>query len=88
MSKLSAPPDTFQDLIAILQNYWAGKGCVIMQPLDMEVGAGTFHPATFLRSIGPEVWNSAYVQPSRRPTDGRYGKIQIDYSTITNFKWS
>ena len=74
MSKLSAPPDTFQDLIAILQNYWARKGCVIMQPLDMEVGAGTFHPATFLRSIGPEVWNSAYVQPSRRPTDGRYGE--------------
>ncbi|MDG1783206.1 MAG: glycine--tRNA ligase subunit alpha [Porticoccaceae bacterium] len=74
MSKLSAPPDTFQDLIAILQNYWAGKGCVIMQPLDMEVGAGTFHPATFLRSIGPEAWNSAYVQPSRRPTDGRYGE--------------
>ncbi|MDC0053876.1 glycine--tRNA ligase subunit alpha [Gammaproteobacteria bacterium] len=74
MSKLSAPPDTFQDLIAILQNYWAGKGCVIMQPLDMEVGAGTFHPATFLRSIGPELWNSAYVQPSRRPTDGRYGE--------------
>jgi glycyl-tRNA synthetase alpha chain len=74
VSKLSAPPDTFQDLIAILQNYWARKGCVIMQPLDMEVGAGTFHPATFLRSIGPEVWNSAYVQPSRRPTDGRYGE--------------
>ena len=74
MSKLSAPPDTIQDLIAILQNYWARKGCVIMQPLDMEVGAGTFHPATFLRSIGPEVWNSAYVQPSRRPTDGRYGE--------------
>jgi len=74
VSKLSAPPDTFQDLIAILQNYWAEKGCVIMQPLDMEVGAGTFHPATFLRSIGPEVWNSAYVQPSRRPTDGRYGE--------------
>ena len=74
MTKLSSPPDTFQDLIAILQNYWAEKGCVIMQPLDMEVGAGTFHPATFLRSIGPEVWNSAYVQPSRRPTDGRYGE--------------
>jgi len=74
VTKLSSPPDTFQDLIAILQNYWAEKGCVIMQPLDMEVGAGTFHPATFLRSIGPEVWNSAYVQPSRRPTDGRYGE--------------
>ncbi|MEJ6744210.1 MAG: glycine--tRNA ligase subunit alpha [Porticoccaceae bacterium] len=74
MSKLCAPPDTFQDLISRLQEYWAEKGCLIMQPLDLEVGAGTFHPATFLRSIGPEVWNSAYVQPSRRPTDGRYGE--------------
>ncbi|MBT5795815.1 MAG: glycine--tRNA ligase subunit alpha [Porticoccaceae bacterium] len=74
MAKLSAPPDTFQDLISRLQHYWAGKGCLIMQPLDMEVGAGTFHPATFLRSLGPENWNSAYVQPSRRPTDGRYGE--------------
>ncbi|MDG0969764.1 MAG: glycine--tRNA ligase subunit alpha [Porticoccaceae bacterium] len=74
MSNLPAPPDTFQDLIARLQQYWADQGCVIMQPLDMEVGAGTFHPATFLRSIGPENWNSAYVQPSRRPTDGRYGE--------------
>jgi glycyl-tRNA synthetase alpha chain len=74
VAKLSAPPDTFQDLISRLQNYWAGKGCLIMQPLDMEVGAGTFHPATFLRSLGPENWNSAYVQPSRRPTDGRYGE--------------
>jgi glycyl-tRNA synthetase alpha chain len=61
-------------LISRLQNYWAGKGCLVMQPLDMEVGAGTFHPATFLRSLGPENWNSAYVQPSRRPTDGRYGE--------------
>ena len=57
-----------------LQQFWARQGCVIMQPLDMEVGAGTFHPATFLRAIGPENWNSAYVQPSRRPTDGRYGE--------------
>jgi len=64
---------TFQGLILALQHYWAKQGCVIMQPLDMEVGAGTFHPATFLRSIGPEPWNAAYVQPSRRPTDGRYG---------------
>jgi glycyl-tRNA synthetase alpha chain len=64
---------TFQGLIQALQSFWAQQGCVIMQPLDMEVGAGTFHPATFLRSIGPEPWNSAYVQPSRRPTDGRYG---------------
>ncbi|MFT7500889.1 MAG: glycyl-tRNA synthetase alpha chain [Rheinheimera aquimaris] len=74
LSMLCAPPDTFQDLISRLQEYWAEKGCLIMQPLDLEVGAGTFHPATFLRSIGPEVWNSAYVQPSRRPTDGRYGE--------------
>ncbi len=57
-----------------LQQYWAEYGCVVLQPLDMEVGAGTFHPATFLRSIGPETWNTAYVQPSRRPTDGRYGE--------------
>ncbi len=71
----TAKPDvsTFQGLILALQNYWARQGCVILQPLDMEVGAGTFHPATFLRSIGPETWNSAYVQPCRRPTDGRYG---------------
>ena len=65
---------TFQDLILALQQYWAARGCVILQPLDMEVGAGTFHPATFLRSIGPEPWSCAYVQPSRRPTDGRYGE--------------
>ena len=71
-----ATPDasTFQGLILALQEYWAEQGCVIVQPLDMEVGAGTFHPATFLRAIGPENWNSAYVQPSRRPTDGRYGE--------------
>jgi len=66
--------DTFQDMILALQEYWAHQGCVLLQPLDMEVGAGTFHPATFLRSIGPEPWNAAYVQPSRRPTDGRYGE--------------
>ncbi len=65
---------TFQGLINLLQNFWARQGCVILQPLDMEVGAGTFHPATFLRAIGPENWNSAYVQPCRRPTDGRYGE--------------
>lgn len=65
---------TFQGLILALQEYWAQQGCVILQPLDMEVGAGTFHPATFLRAIGPESWNSAYVQPCRRPTDGRYGE--------------
>ena len=65
---------TFQGLIFALQQFWADQGCVIMQPLDMEVGAGTFHPATFLRAIGPESWNTAYVQPCRRPTDGRYGE--------------
>lgn len=63
----------FQQLIFALQKYWADRGCVIVQPLDMPVGAGTFHTATFLRSIGPEPWRAAYVQPSRRPTDGRYG---------------
>jgi len=65
---------TFQGLILALQHYWADQGCVIQQPLDMEVGAGTFHPGTFLRAIGPEAWNTAYVQPCRRPTDGRYGE--------------
>jgi glycyl-tRNA synthetase alpha chain len=65
---------TFQDIIQTLQTYWSKQGCVVMQPLDMEVGAGTFHPATFLRAIGPEPWRAAYVQPSRRPTDGRYGE--------------
>ena len=65
---------TFQEIILRLQKFWADKGCVVLQPLDMEVGAGTFHPATFLRAIGPESWNAAYVQPSRRPTDGRYGE--------------
>ncbi|MCP5121223.1 MAG: glycine--tRNA ligase subunit alpha [Pseudomonadales bacterium] len=65
---------TFQELILKLQQFWADQGCVVLQPLDMEVGAGTFHPATFLRALGPESWNAAYVQPSRRPTDGRYGE--------------
>ena len=65
---------TFQGLILGLQAYWASKGCVVLQPYDMSVGAGTFHPATFLRAIGPEPWRTAYVQPSRRPTDGRYGE--------------
>ena len=64
----------FQQLILNLQNYWADQGCVILQPYDMEVGAGTFHPATTLRALGDTVWNCAYVQPSRRPTDGRYGE--------------
>lgn len=65
---------TFQGLVLALQEFWAERGCVLLQPLDLEVGAGTFHPATFLRAIGPESWNTAYVQPCRRPTDGRYGE--------------
>lgn len=65
---------SFQDIIFSLQQYWSEQGCIILQPLDMHVGAGTFHPATFLRAIGPEPWYAAYVQPSRRPTDGRYGE--------------
>ncbi len=65
---------SFQALVLALQRYWSRQGCVILQPYDMEVGAGTFHPATFLRAIGPEPWRTAYVQPSRRPTDGRYGE--------------
>ena len=64
----------FQDVISSLNNFWARKGCVLLQPYDMEVGAGTFHPTTLLKSLGPEPWNVAYVQPSRRPTDGRYGE--------------
>ncbi len=68
---MSAP--TFQDVIQTLNRYWAEQGCVLVQPLDTEVGAGTFHPATFLRALGPEPWAAAYVQPCRRPTDGRYG---------------
>ena len=71
---MSERPTTFQGLILALQNYWDRQGCALLQPYDMEVGAGTFHPATFLRAIGPEPWRSAYVQPSRRPTDGRYGE--------------
>ena len=66
--------DHLPGLIQTLNQFWAQQGCVLIQPLDLEVGAGTFHPATFLRAIGPEGWNAAYVQPSRRPTDGRYGE--------------
>ena len=72
-SALPKPPRTFQDLIFALQKYWSERGCIILQPYDMEMGAGTFHSATFLRAVGPEPWSAAYVQPSRRPTDGRYG---------------
>ena len=67
-------PVNFQDTILNLQKFWGNYGCVILQPYDIEVGAGTFHPATTLRSLGQKPWRAAYVQPSRRPTDGRYGK--------------
>jgi glycyl-tRNA synthetase alpha chain len=70
----AASGNSFQALILKLQTYWAAQGCVILQPYDLEVGAGTFHPATTLRALGPEPWKAAYVQPSRRPTDGRYGE--------------
>ncbi len=73
MASAAAKPPSFQALILALQGFWSDRGCVILQPYDMEVGAGTFHPATTLRSLGPEPWRAAYVQPSRRPTDGRYG---------------
>ncbi|MGH8223831.1 MAG: glycine--tRNA ligase subunit alpha [Woeseiaceae bacterium] len=71
--EIAAAPGNFQELILSLQQFWAARGCVIAQPYDMPMGAGTFHPATFLRAVGPEPWSSAYVQPCRRPTDGRYG---------------
>ena len=75
MADPRTPSDTsFQSLILRLQTYWAAQGCVILQPYDLEMGAGTFHPATTLRALGPEPWRAAYVQPSRRPTDGRYGE--------------
>ena len=73
MTQTTAAVRTFQDLILALQSFWAEQGCVVLQPYDMEMGAGTFHTATFMRAVGPETWNAAYVQPSRRPTDGRYG---------------
>jgi glycyl-tRNA synthetase alpha chain len=74
VSDAQATPRTFQDLIFRLQQYWAKQGCAVLQPYDIEIGAGTFHTATFLRSIGPEPWSAAYVQPCRRPADGRYGE--------------
>ncbi|MCC7321627.1 MAG: glycine--tRNA ligase subunit alpha, partial [Rubellimicrobium sp.] len=71
---MAAPPKCFQDILLRLTSYWAARGCAVLQPYDMEVGAGTFHPATTLRALGPRPWAAAYVQPSRRPTDGRYGE--------------
>lgn len=78
--------DTFQNLILALQQYWSERGCALMQPYDLEMGAGTFHPATFLRAIGPENWKAAYVQPCRRPTDGRYGENPNRYQYYYQFQ--
>ena len=74
MAEIRKAPRSFQEIILRLQNYWGAQGCAVLQPYDMEVGAGTFHPATTLRSLGTKPWAAAYVQPSRRPTDGRYGE--------------
>ena len=79
---------TFQALILKLNAYWAGQGCVLIQPLDLEVGAGTFHPATFLRALGPEPWNAAYVQPCRRPTDGRPSSLPATSTTTASSRGS
>ena len=75
---------TFQEIILNLQKYWSDKGCVIMQPYDIEVGAGTFNPSTFLKVLGSKPWRCAYVEPSRRPTDGRYGENPIGCNITTN----
>lgn len=80
------PPSNFQELIATLQNFWAQKGCVIQHPWDVEKGAGTYNAATFLRALGPEPWKVAYVEPSRRPTDGRYGENPNRLATHTQFQ--
>src|SRR5712692_9697644 len=79
---------TFQELILQLQEYWGDRGCVIQQPYDVEVGAGTMHPETFLRVLGPDPYRVVYVQPSRRPADGRYGRIPTVCSSTTNCKLS
>ena len=73
---------SFQDIILTLQSYWAQQGCALLQPYDMEVGAGTSHTATFLRALGPEPWKAAYVQPSRRPKDGRYGENTQPFAAL------
>src|SRR5436190_20519274 len=80
------PPVTFQSLILTLQNFWAERGCAIEMPMDIDVGAGTMHPATYLRVLGPEPWNVGYVQPSRRPADGRYGDNPLRLGTHCQFQ--
>ncbi len=88
MSQTTPAVRTFQDLILALQNYWAEQGCVVLQPYDMEVGAGTFHTATFLRAIGPETWNAAYVQPPPPPPTVATARTPTACSTTTSFRWS
>ena len=83
---LTTTSTSFQNLILALQSFWADEGCVLLQPYDLEMGAGTFHPATFLRALGPEAWNAAYVQPCRRPTDGRYGENPNRYQYYNQFQ--
>lgn len=78
---------TFQEIILTLQQFWNDQGCMLMQAYDNEKGAGTMSPYTFLRAIGPEPWNAAYVEPSRRPADGRYGETQTVFTNTTNSKW-
>ena len=82
MTNKTNKPKSFQEIIFRLQKYWADRGCALIQPYDMEVGAGTSHTATFLRSLGPKPWKAAYVQPSRRPTDGRYGENPNRLTTL------
>ena len=86
MALENAQNNSFQDLILKLHAYWSARGCVILQPYDMEVGAGTFHPATTLHALGPTPWKAAYVQPSRRPTDGRYGETRTGGSITTSIR--
>ena len=78
---------TFEDIILCLQKFWQAQGCILVQPTDLEVGAGTFHPATLLKSLGKKEWNCAYTQQCRRPTDGRYGENPIECNNIFNFKF-
>lgn len=87
MSATPTVPITFQGLIQTLNQFWAQQGCVLIQPLDLEVGAGTFHPATFLRAIGPETWNAAYVQPSRRRPMAATARTRTACSATTSTRW-
>ena len=86
-SQADTQPLSFQDMILTLHNFWSAQGCLILQPYDMRMGAGTFHPATTLRALGPEPWKAAYVQPSRRPTDGRCRDAKAGRAKATDMCW-